>query len=93
MQIPDHVQKGHSKAQSVVAVRRASEAAVAAGKVADSELLAAYMAYVKLEEAQGEPARVQVPAPLRPPSQPNIAHSSPTCFPTSTYLNTTVYLS
>lgn len=59
-QLPEHVQAGYSKAQSAVAVRRASEAAVAPGREADSELLAAYMAYIKLEEAQAEPARVQV---------------------------------
>ena len=58
--MPEHIQKGYSKAQSAVAVRRASEAAVVAGKEANTELLAAYMAYIKLEESQGEPARVQV---------------------------------
>ena len=61
MQVPEHVQKGYDKAQAAVALRAANEAAVAAGKDADSELLAAYMAYTKLEEAQGDPARVQVP--------------------------------
>ena len=60
-QVPEHVQRGYEKAQAAVALRKANEAAVAPGKVADSELLAAYMAYTKLEEAQGDPARVQVP--------------------------------
>jgi len=61
MQVPEHVQKGYDKAQAAVALRTANEAAVAPGKDADSELLAAYMAYTKLEEARGDPARVQVP--------------------------------
>ena len=61
MQVPEHVSKGYDKAQAAVALRTANEAAVAPGKDADSELLAAYMAYTKLEEAQGDPARVQVP--------------------------------
>ena len=59
VQVPEHVRKGYEKAQSAVAVRRASEEAVAPGKAADSTLLAAYIAYTKLEEAQGDPARVQ----------------------------------
>ncbi len=60
-QVPEHVQRGYEKAQAAVALRKANEAAVSPGKDADSELLAAYMAYTKLEEAQGDPARVQVP--------------------------------
>ena len=75
--MPDHVQKGYSKAQSAVAVRRASEAAVAAGKAADSELLAAYMAYIKLEEAQGEPARVQVRCAPTAPVAPKLERPNP----------------
>ena len=62
-QVPEQVHKGYEKAQAAVALRKANEAAVAPGKEADSELLAAYMAYIKLEEAQGDPARVQVPLP------------------------------
>ena len=61
-QVPEHVQRGYEKAQAAVALRKANEAAVAPGKDADSELLASYMAYTKLEEAQGDPARVQVPS-------------------------------
>ncbi len=75
MQVPEHVQKGYDKAQAAVALRTANEAAVAPGKDADSELLAAYMAYTKLEEAQGDPARVQVP-----PGGPQPCRGACKCF-------------
>ena len=74
MQAPAEVLKGYEKAQAAVALRAANEAAVAAGKDADSELLAAYMAYTKREEAQGDPARVQVP-PAEVQAEP--AHIDP----------------
>ncbi|KAK9810066.1 hypothetical protein WJX72_004227 [[Myrmecia] bisecta] len=50
--------RGYDKAQRAVKLRAGHEAAVAAGKPADADLLAAYMAYIKLEQAQGDPARV-----------------------------------
>lgn len=54
-----------SKAQSAAKLRAASEAAVAAGKAADHDLLAAFTAYLKLEEASGDAARLQVAAHLQ----------------------------
>ncbi|KAK9853378.1 hypothetical protein WJX84_010588 [Apatococcus fuscideae] len=57
---PASVQAGYDKAQAVAAARKDLEIAVAAGKPADMDLLASYMAYVKLEQAQGDPARVQM---------------------------------
>ena len=56
MQVPAHVQKGYEKAQAAVALRAANESAVAAGKDADSELLAAYMAYTKGGGSPGRPS-------------------------------------
>lgn len=53
--------QGHENAKAAAALRAASEAAVAAGKPADHDLLAAYSAYIKLEQGAGDPARVQVP--------------------------------
>ena len=73
-QVPEHVQKGYEKAQAAVALRTASEAAVAPGKDADSDLLAAYMAYTKLEEAQGDPARVQVRRTVLRPALYHLIH-------------------
>ncbi len=52
---------------SAAKLRAASEAAVAEGKVPDHDLLAAFTAYLKLEETGGDAARLQVPvcsAPL-----------------------------
>jgi hypothetical protein len=58
--VPDHIQKAAQRAQQAAALRRAHEAAVAPGRAADAALLAAYLAYIKLEETHGDPARVQV---------------------------------
>jgi len=59
--VPQNVAQGHENAKAAAALRAASEAAVAAGKPADHDLLAAYSAYIKLEQGAGDPARVQVP--------------------------------
>eukprot|EP00887_Chlorella_sp_A99_P001390 scaffold8.g1390.t1 len=58
--LPDSLAREHRKADKAASLRAPYEEAVAAGKPADAELLAAYMAYVKVEQAQGDPARVQV---------------------------------
>lgn len=60
---PDHVRKSAERARQAAALRAAHEAAVAGARPADAALLAAYLAYIKLEQAQGDPARVQVRAP------------------------------
>ena len=51
-ELPVHVRKGYDKAQELVKMRRACEAAVAGDKAVDTELLAAFMAYIKLEEVR-----------------------------------------
>lgn len=61
--VPDHVRKAAAKAAAAASLRAAHEAAVSGDKPADAALLAAYLAYIKLEQAQGDPARVQVGAP------------------------------
>ncbi|GAX74832.1 hypothetical protein CEUSTIGMA_g2278.t1 [Chlamydomonas eustigma] len=58
-EVPQHIIKAFSKAQEALALRRPYEVAVAPGKPADAHLLAAFMAYIKLEKEIGEPARVQ----------------------------------
>lgn len=49
---PAAVKVGFDKAQAVAAARKDLEVAVAAGKPADMDLLASYMAYVKLEQVR-----------------------------------------
>ena len=49
-QLPDAVQKGYAKAQSMLEARREAETSVDASRPADTDLLAAYIAYIKLEE-------------------------------------------
>ena len=49
-ELPQHVQKNMEKAQAAVAQRQAHEEAVAPCKPANEELLAAYMAYIQLEQ-------------------------------------------
>lgn len=49
-ELPAHVEKAYQKAQEAVELRRAHEEAVAPGKEANADLMAAYMAYIKLEE-------------------------------------------
>jgi hypothetical protein len=58
--VPEHVRKAAERARAAAALRAAHEAAVASDKPADAALLAAYLAYIKLEQTQGDPARVQV---------------------------------
>ena len=47
---PAAVKAGYDKAQATAAVRKDLETAIAAGKPADMDLLASYMAYVTLEQ-------------------------------------------
>ena len=49
-QLPDPVQKGYAKAQSMLEARKEAETSVDASRPADTDLLAAYIAYIKLEE-------------------------------------------
>ena len=60
-QVPPNVAAAHGKAAKLLDLRRPYEEAVGGERPADAELLAAYMAYAKAEEAHGDPARVQVP--------------------------------
>ncbi|KAA6422191.1 MAG: hypothetical protein FRX49_07942 [Trebouxia sp. A1-2] len=60
IQAPSHVQQGFQKAQQAVSLRHEHEAMVAPDKPADENLLAAFLAYIKYEEAKGDPARVQL---------------------------------
>ena len=48
--VPQHVEQGFQKAQQAVSIRSEHEAMVAAGKPADENLLAAFLAYIKYEE-------------------------------------------
>ena len=52
---PPAVMAGFHKAQAIAAARSDLEAAVAAGKPADMDLLASYTAYVKLEQVWSWP--------------------------------------
>lgn len=49
--IPNDIRERQAEAQSMVEARRALEDSVAADKPADTELLANYMAYIRVEEA------------------------------------------
>jgi hypothetical protein len=49
-ELPPHVERARAKAAAAAAARRGHEAAVAPGRPADADLLAAYMAYIRLEE-------------------------------------------
>ena len=51
-EIPEPVRKGQARAQSMAQARTASEQSVAPDRPADTDLLAAYMAYVKIEEVR-----------------------------------------
>eukprot|EP00798_Chlamydomonas_sp_ICE-L_P021550 gene21550-28543_t len=57
--VPPHIMKAHTKAQEAAQLRMSYETAVSADKAPDANVLAAFLAYVKLEQAQGDPARVQ----------------------------------
>lgn len=50
--LPAHVQKGYEKAQAAVKLRQAHEDAVALDREANADLLAAYMAYINLEQVR-----------------------------------------
>lgn len=58
--VPAHIRAAAQRSQEAADLRAANEEAVAAGKPADANLLAAYMAYIALEKAQKAPARVQL---------------------------------
>ena len=61
----ESLRAAYDKAQHSAELRQPYETSVAAGRPADADLLAAYMAYVKVEERQGDPTRVQAsPGPL-----------------------------
>ena len=51
-EVPAKVEKGHERALQMLATRKASEESVAKDRPADAGLLAAYMAYIKLEEVR-----------------------------------------
>ncbi|KAL4457863.1 hypothetical protein ABPG75_012728 [Micractinium tetrahymenae] len=59
-QLPAALRQGYERAVHAAGLRQPYEDSVAAGREAGPELLAAYMAYIKVEERQGDPARVQV---------------------------------
>ena len=48
--LPEQVKKGQARANAMAEARQAHEVAVTEGKPADTDLLAAYMAYIKVEE-------------------------------------------
>jgi len=51
-ELPPPVVRARAKAAAAAAARRGHEAAVASGRPADADLLAAYMAYIRLEEVR-----------------------------------------
>ena len=51
--VPVHLTKAYAKAQEAVSLRRTYETAVAPDRPADAHLLAAYMAYIRLEQVGG----------------------------------------
>ena len=71
--LPASVKQIASRAQSAAKLRAASEAAVAEGKVPNHDLLAAFTAYLKLEETGGDAARLQVPVCFAPLARPMLA--------------------
>jgi hypothetical protein len=56
---PAALRQGHERAVQAAELRSPYEEAIGGGRAADADLLAAYMAYVKVEERAGDPARVQ----------------------------------
>lgn len=52
--LPPHVHAQYKKAQAAVQQRQAHEEAVAPGKEANEELLAAYMTYIQLEQVPSQ---------------------------------------
>ena len=78
-QMPEALRAAYDKAQHAAELRQPYETSVAAGRPADADLLAAYMAYVKVEERQGDPTRVQAsPSPDHLPAPAQL--SSCTCL-------------
>ncbi|KAF5828241.1 hypothetical protein DUNSADRAFT_17991 [Dunaliella salina] len=73
--VPPHVMKAAEKAAEAFTLRLPYEQAVSADKPADAALLAAYLSYIKLEQAQKDPARVQV-----------VYERAVTCFPVTAEL-------
>lgn len=72
-ELPQHVQKNMEKAQAAVAQRQALEEAVAPCKPANEELLAAYMAYIQLEQVlAAAPRHASTPGM----AQDNLGHFS-----------------
>ena len=59
-QLPAALRSGYDKAQHAAELRQPYETSVGGGRQADADMLAAYMAYIKVEERQGDPSRVQV---------------------------------
>jgi hypothetical protein len=58
-QVVQHVRQKFEAAQKQLDLRRPYEDAVMTEAPADPNLLAAYLAYIKAEEKEGDPARVQ----------------------------------
>ncbi|WIA33569.1 hypothetical protein OEZ86_006693 [Tetradesmus obliquus] len=58
--VPDHIKSAVERSAAAAQLRAAHEAAVGGDKAPDASLLAAYMAYIQLEKAQKDPARVQL---------------------------------
>ncbi|CAD7704932.1 unnamed protein product [Ostreobium quekettii] len=58
-EVPARVYRSLEKAQMMVDIRRSFEERVGENQTADAELLASYLAYIKIEETNGDPARVQ----------------------------------
>ena len=54
-ELPAHVQAGYKRAQAAVELRAPNEDAVDASKAADADLLAAYLAYIGLEQVCASP--------------------------------------
>ncbi len=73
---PQHVVKAAEKAAAAVELRAGSEASVAPALPADVAKLGAYLAYIKMEQVQADPARVQVRGgPGSGPRQPWPRHA------------------
>lgn len=80
-ELPAHVQAGYERAQAAVELRAPNEDAVDASKAADADLLAAYMAYIGLEQVRPLPV---FPQPRRE-AAPH-ACNCPTCLWIPIYL-------
>eukprot|EP00775_Hariotina_reticulata_P001716 gene1716-2059_t len=58
--VPEHIKAAAERSANGAQLRAAHEAAVGGEKTHDAQLLAAYMAYIQLEKAQKDPARLQL---------------------------------